>query len=388
MPLKILFVSHSSEFYGAENSLFDILFNLDRNLFEPYLIVPRKGILSIKAQEIGIKIFFVKHKQWVTGKRSAWKQFFYIPFHVISTINVRKIAKHHRIDLVYTNTSTIIHAALAARSLALPHIWHIRESLGTTYVLILGSKILLKVINYLSSKIILNSKNTYNFFKPCNRDKTEIIYNGLDISKKCLKNNISSNDHTLKDQFSLHENDLLVGMVGSINERKNQRDLILAMPIILQLFPNTKLLIIGDNKSDNLYCSEIKNLCNRMHLNEHVVFTGFMEDLRPIYSILNLLVLLSSDEPFGRVLIEAMSFNVPVIATNVGGVNEIINNGINGILIEKRDPFIVANAIIDLLNDKEKSHKLVNAGRETVVMNFDIKKSIVAIQNIIINLCG
>lgn len=389
MVLKILFISHSSKFYGAENSLLDLLSHLDRKRFELYLVCPREGILSEKAQEIRIKTFFIKHKPWITGKTKTWKQFCYIPFYLFSIFNTIKIAKNLKIDLIYTNTSTIIHGAVAAKILSIPHIWHIRETLGITYASIFGNKILLKIVDYFSSKIILNSRNTHSFFNACKVGKTEIIYNGIDINHAKGIEEISKNTSLLMQKYSLNKNDTLIGMCGNIHDGKGQKELILAMPIILKSIPDTKLLIVGDDSiKNNPYCSEIKDLCNNLNLNANVIFTGFQKDMIPIYSILNLLVLLSNDEPFGRVLIEAMSYKIPVIATNVGGVKEIIKNEVNGILIDSREPTLVANTVVNLLKDKDKMSILGNEGRKTVIDFFEIKKSIQAIENSIINLCS
>jgi len=135
------------------------------------------------------------------------------------------------------------------------------------------------------------------------KQKTEIVYNGIDIRKVKNNKHISRDLLLFRKKYSLKKTDVLIGIVGSINKSKGQRELILAMPIIIKSIPSVKLLIVGDDNSKNhYYCSEIKTLCNNMSLNNYIIFTGFQKNMMPIYSLLHLLVSLSQNESFGRVL--------------------------------------------------------------------------------------
>ena len=106
-----------------------------------------------------------------------------------------------------------------------------------------------------------------------------------------------------------------------------------------------------------------------------MVFTDFRKDIPRIIASLDLLVLTSEKEHFGRVLIEAMACAKPVVATNAGGVPEIVKDGETGILVPPKDSSAMAEAIITLLQDKERARRMGLAGRERVEKMFDIKEN-------------
>ncbi|MEA3560266.1 MAG: glycosyltransferase, partial [Candidatus Omnitrophota bacterium] len=120
------------------------------------------------------------------------------------------------------------------------------------------------------------------------------------------------------------------------------------LPDIVKAFPDLKVFIVGEGSQRKRLEHYVKNL----GLLENVVFMGQYEDVRRIVSIFDIFVLSSLNEGMGRCLLEAQALGVPVVATKVGGVLEVVKDGLTGILVPARNPKVMTEAIINLLKDR------------------------------------
>ena len=148
-------------------------------------------------------------------------------------------------------------------------------------------------------------------------------------------------------------------------------------------YPSAKFLIVGKTIiGDSHYGQELTDLVNKLGLNRHIIFTGFRTDMSNIMAALDILVSASWEEPFGRTIIESMAAGKPVIATNAGGVPDIIENGVNGILVPPRNPQRLADGVLKVLNDLELGKKLGDAGRKAVKQRFSLEKQMRKIEKL------
>lgn len=380
---RILFISHSSEFYGAEKYLHDLLRHIDSNKFKVYLICPRPGYLIEEASKIGLKNFVISYERWLLPQRFAWRMLYHVPINIIAVFKIAWLLYKLKIECVYTNTSVVLSGALASKMCNIPHIWHVHETIATgqeQFQHFLGLRFVFGLIDSLSTRIVVNSNKIKNIFPPRMQKKICVVYNGFNTKPF---NAATYNKKALSFAIN-HER--AVAVVGNLCERKGQKAAILAMPLIMKRYPSLKLLLVGkDTAPDQIYLRNLQALVKQYELGKNVLFIGYQEKMNEVYAKVDVLLVPSSDEPFGRVIVEAMLAGVPVIANAVGGIPEIIEHGKNGILLESREPHVIANAVVDLLGSEEKRESLSSVARVMAEERFDITRMIKKIEEIILD---
>ena len=158
---------------------------------------------------------------------------------------------------------------------------------------------------------------------------------------------------------------------GRIEYRKGTLDLLQSSAFVAPAFPEVKYLVVGarHNSIDDAALNEI---LNQHDVRSHVEFVGHVpwQQLSDWYRRATVFVMPSLYETFGISVIEAMAFGLPVVATNVGGLPEVVQDGVTGILVPPKDPQALGGAIVRLLRDPELRKRLGNAGREQVLSEF------------------
>ncbi len=207
-----------------------------------------------------------------------------------------------------------------------------------------------------------------NFDLPEN--KIKVIYNCIDIDH--IKNYRSEIVKELKHKFSINNSSLVFGTVARLDDHKGHEYLINASKEVIKEVPESVFLFVGQGKLKDQLIQKIKD----NDLSEHFRIVGFQEDLPEILALIDIFVLPSVFEGFPFSILEAMAARKPVIATNVGGVPEIITNNVNGILVEPKDPDALSRAMILLAKDKEKRDHFAGSGYQTIIENFSLEKMI------------
>jgi len=377
MTSNILFVSHSAELNGAERMLLQILKNIDRQKFHPYLLLPESGPLGDEAKEIGVEEEIVPFKWWITEKSKIWRQPFSWLWNTGSVLRVLRILKRRKVALVFSNSSVAFSGAIAAKMKRIPHLWSIHEILGGKNPLLhffFGKRMLVRLISWLSSRVIVNSSASQQAFKT--DSKVQRIYNGIEINHK-----IDRPEESLRQEFGLLRDDFILGVVGKIYKEKGQREVILALDSLRRTHPRVKLLVVGDVK-DSDYYHALERLVVDLNLEPHVFFTGYRGDIIQLLRLMDLLVVASSVDSFGLVALEAMSVGTPVLAVGAGGLPEIISPGENGALIESQDPELIRKGLEILLQNPSRMHEVAEKGLQTVREKFSSEKQIRKIQRV------
>lgn len=159
-----------------------------------------------------------------------------------------------------------------------------------------------------------------------------------------------------------------VAVIGRVTQIKGHADLLRAFAIVTKSFPRATLSIVGDAAPDHQkYLNHLKTLCAQLGLQEKVKFTGHNAEVPNFLKMVDLLVLPSAgQEAFGRVLIEAGAAGVPVVATRVGGVAEVVVDRKTGLLVPPADPMALSGAVTLLLKDRALAATLAQAARKRV----------------------
>jgi glycosyltransferase involved in cell wall biosynthesis len=220
----------------------------------------------------------------------------------------------------------------------------------------------------------------------------ELIYNGVDLDRY---------DHTeacctLPEEYGFPEGTPLVGIVARLEPEKGHATLIEAWPIVLQQVPEARLLIIGEGSQRATLEAQADALgllgcgCSPEHCvgtrrarpDAKILFTGLRDDVPAVTAALDVAVLASYREAQGLALLEAMALRRPVVATKVGGVPEMIDDGRTGLLVAPRDPQALATAIVRVLTDHPLADTIARAGHDFVQAHFSIEHMIDAVSAI------
>jgi glycosyltransferase involved in cell wall biosynthesis len=203
-----------------------------------------------------------------------------------------------------------------------------------------------------------------------NTSKIKVIYNGIDITR--FNKNINDSDRNeLRRNFGLGSGKVIVN-ISRLSFIKGHIYLIKAMEKVSQEHPDVSCLIIGEGEAENV----LKTAVNRLGLAEKIKFYPSVSDTNKILLIADVFVLPTIQEGLGLAILEAMASGIPVVATNIGGIPEIIQNERNGLLVPVQDSQVLAGTIIRLLKDEPLRIRLVQNGRRTVKDKFSIKRMV------------
>jgi len=301
----------------------------------------------------------------------------------LAFIKLFLLFRKERFDIVHTHTAKAgfigrIAAKLAGIRLII-HTPHGHNLYGYFNFWFTQSIIILeRIASLFTDKIIAltNIEKTdmirYNICKP---SKIAVIRSGINLD---IYDKIKVDIEQKKAEFDAARDDFLVGMIGRLDVVKGPEYFIEASKYIAEKLPQTRFLIVGDGSLREKLISRSRQL----DLEEKIAFLGWREDTAEILSILDVLVLTSLNEAVGRVLLEAGASAKPVVATNVGGIPEILKDNETGILVSAGDSRKIANAVINLLKDEKKRFEMGQAAKDWINVNFNEKRMVVEIHNL------
>jgi len=381
--LKILFYNHTSQVSGAERVLLLILARLNRSRFEPVLVCPPAGQLQKEARTLSVPCVTVGQlNARFTGKIGAFIR--YLISFVATIREVRARVRENKPELIHANSvraGLVISAATVG--LGIPIVWHVHDLLPQhplstcirLFTLILPPLRLVVVAEAAAERF--RGKLLQRFPR---RVEFAIIHNAIDVAKL----NSVSTGGSIHKELRIRNNDRLVGIVGNLSPVKGQLELVRAFAEVRKRVPNLALLVVGSalfNRDDGyqkLLAAEVRAL----GLDHCVRLLGQRNDVPAIMSGLDLLVLNSRSEAFPLVALEGMAAGVPVLATAVGGLPELITHEKNGWLV----PFGAEEKLIAgmslLLERREVSAHLAANARQHVTKNFPVHKFMKSIESI------
>lgn len=361
---KILFVHSSSELYGSDRSLLNIVTNLNRDKYQIHVLLPSKGPLyneMLKIEDIDVQIFDVavlRRKNLSIKGMLEYTSSFFNSLHFI-----KKFIKQNSIDIVDTNTAVVFPAAIAAKHCHKKSVWHIREIIVNSF----ENNVISFLMNKFADVIIANSKATGEALK-VDKNKIKVVYNAVDNSK--IK--------------KIPHNDIHVGMAGRINRWKGQKLFVDAAEKVLPKHKNVEFYIAGEAyNGEEFLKGELQSYIDQKNLSKNVKLLGQVNKMSDFYNDLDIFVLPSiQPEPFGLVVIEAMSYGLPVIATKHGGPVEIIDNQVDGFLVDYLNSDEMANKIDLLISNDELREEMGKKGQIKKKQKFSIESMVNSIEMI------
>lgn len=203
---------------------------------------------------------------------------------------------------------------------------------------------------------------------PLSENKITLLHNYVDTTKF---NPLCFNPKIFRNEFSINENEILIGMMARISPGKGHEEFLFAAKELNKVFKNLKFVIVGEaSQGEDVYASSIKKIIETLSLN-NVILTGFRKDTPAILSSMDIFVFPSHAEAFGIALIEAMAMEKATVCSNSDGVLDIAIDGETSLLFEKKNAEDLISKLKTLIQSKELRDKLGTNGRKRVVKEFD-----------------
>ena len=356
---NILLLHSSNDLYGASKiflQLIDLFTTWDFNV---HVVLPEKGKLDSFLIEKNIKIEY--------NELGVLRKKYLNPLGLINRLfsNIKAIKflsnyiKNHSIDLVYTNTSTILSGGISAKKNNIPSLFHIHEiPTGNKFYEFFSGKI----INRISHKVLAVSNSVKNhWLKNIDEYKIERVYNGI-IFKKI--------DSIIK--LDSDQDDFVITSVARLIPYKGHCYFIDIANELIKKSIKFKFLIVGDSLSSYLsYEKSVKQKVKDLGLENQIKFLGFRNDVSSILKQSDLFIHPAiAPDPLPTVLFESLYNDLPTVATNLGGAIEILDNGNNGLLIPYNDPKKAANLINEYCSNNKLQKKHLENSKKNFKINF------------------
>ncbi len=390
---RILFICHDGDLYGSQQSLNLIVRHLPAETYQCFVSVARPGPLcELLEKNPNTVVLAHKRLQWVKHDPRTLLQkigdcltlaVLALPrtWHLFNTI------RREKINVVHTNVTVSLEGALAATLAGVPHIWHIRELFmapSPKFHLVLGRAISRWIIDRFSDQVICISQAVRDQFGPYvedDPDKYQLIYNAMNL--QALPALMPWNDPQRGILRSLscaalkipESKRFRVGYIGRLSAGKGFHELLEAFALLRKRQLPIELVVAGQFV-DTAYEQRIRHLIAREDLGAEVHFLGYQSDLKPVYEVMDLMVVPSINEPFGRVVIEAMAQGIPCIGANAGGIPEIIDDLETGWLYPPGDIYALAGLLEELMGAFWKLETIQHNARRMVCQRFNIETQI------------
>jgi len=369
-PTTILYLHPTAGLGGAANSLLSLFEGLDRRRFEPLLVLPEEGGFSRKAREIGVETLVLPAMiRFEEGYRLSR-----LPRMLRSVYELAKIAKRKSVRIIHSNSPrTAYLGGTAARIAGVRSVTHVRDIHLNPFSD--GRKA--RFLGRLSDAIVAVSSATKAPIvsaTPSLEAKTKVIYNGIDITKL---DELPQRD--VRPELGVEKDAPLIGSVGLLHPVKGPDVLIRAAARLKKSFPALKVLLVGDVllKQDETYKQELAELAGKESLGDVIMFTGFREDVFDLMRAMDVFVHPAVyPDPLPRALLEAGALRRPIVATDVGGVPEIVEHGRSGLLVEPSNPEALADAVASLLSDRKKATALGAEARRKIERSFSLAQHV------------
>ncbi len=344
---KVLQLVETLDLGGMERVIATLAYSLDKAKYDVEVwCVARGGRIANELEHKGLKVKILNILNY------------HNPFDALKIIFLLRGAKPDIVHIHGYFASTIgrIAAKLAGVPVIIVHVhstywWYKKRHI-----------VVEKLLSIVTHKIICCSKAVEEFvqeYEGIKSSRTVVIYNGIDENRF----NQFKDTFVIKQVLKINPSDMVVGIVASLTPQKGHIYFLEAASKVLETFAQITFLIVGDG----ILRKELEQKVNDLNIVSHVIFTGKRDDVPDLLSIMDMVVLSSKiREGMPISIIEAMACSKPVVATNIGGVPEVVKDGETGLLVPAKSSFALASAITRLLKDKEYAVALGEAGKKRV----------------------
>lgn len=357
MTIRVLHIAEAAG--GVERYLYALLRNSDPQMVENYFIASQQYEAE-KFQKYVSGIYQIKmaHAASIKEDKKSIKQ-------------IKKIVNQIKPDIVYAHSTKA--GALTRIALIGMHIPVIYNPHGWAFNIIQSSKkelaykLIERVQMPFTNKIICISeaeKESAVRNHICSADKIRVITNGVDFELLDQAKSVTRNELGIpKDAF-------VVGQIGRLTEQKSPDVFVEMAEKIKEVIPNSFFIMIGDGNLEE----EVRDLIKAKGLDKSFLITGWVQNPTGYLKCLDVATMLSRWEGFGLALVEYMYGGVPLVSTKVDAIPYVVNDGVDGLLVEPNRPDEAAKAVIRIHDDSALATKLIENGRLIAKQKYDVRR--------------
>jgi glycosyltransferase involved in cell wall biosynthesis len=367
---RILFLDHTAVLGGAELCLLDVAAYFREGSL---VALMEDGPLREALERRGVRVTVLASGGSLrqVKRESAVPGFAAVGAVLNAAREVARLARDY--DVVYANSQkAFVVACVSAAFARRPVLWHLHDILDKRIFSRVNIGVDVFLANHVASRVIANSQATASALRANGgtRVPVDVVYNGLDPA---VADTVTAADAaSMRASLGLGKGPLL-GLFGRLAPWKGQHVAIQALALI-DVDTDVELVIVGDALfGEESYAAELRALVAKYELAKRVHFLGFRNDVPVLMRMVDVLIHTSTaPEPFGRVIVEGMLAERPVIATAGGGASEIVRPGVTAWQIQPNSPVDLATAILDVIDDPSRAREIALAGRADAIARFTL----------------
>lgn len=352
----LFFSSFGNLRWGGQRSLFHLVTRLDRSRYRAVVLLPAEDDFAEALRGQGLEI--VIHELPPIGLTA--------PFACLSSVcYLRRLVERLDVSLMHTDgPRNTLYAGLVSRRKSIPVVFHVRASDRDRYD---------RIIYRCADRIILVAESLRKRFDWVgDNSKFRTIYNGVDL--KQFEGGGSA--APALEAPSRSDHGVVIVCAGRVEPQKGQHGLIEACAKLKDAGIAFQLLLAGD-VTDEIYLAKCRNRATELKIEDRVTFSGYVKNMPEMLHRADIFVLPSiHGEAFSRAMIEAMAAGRPVVAADVGGAREAIEDGVSGYVAPPADPDALGNKILFLANDAGRRQRFGAAARKRVEERFTIEQNV------------
>lgn len=374
LKIKVAYICTPIEFGGAERVSFNFFQFINREKFDItpiFLIRPweSKPLLALSAEEMGYNPIYIPV---ATNRHDNYFRIFRV------SVELLNIFREYKFDIIHSHGYfTDICSLLIARIMNIPCLSTCHGYINNNFKLKLYN-FFDKIFLFFASKIIVVSDTVGDELKLLKYFRKSIVICPNAVPLLVVNKVKIADDSWSFSGIDRDHSKTTIGYVGRLSREKGVVFLLAAFVHDILKNSDVRLVVIGEGDES----TSLKQSAKEFGIADRVFFLGFQKNVEALLPCIDLFVLPSLTEGTPMALLEAMASGIPVIATNVGGVPSIIENGVNGILVNPQSPGEIAVAIDKIINDEIFKTKLSNNGLETIRKKFGVKRWCANMENI------
>ena len=352
MTGTILFVHGAADIGGSERDLLLIVDRLRQAKRDPAVVCPAQGPLIEALREREVKTYSVPFP--------AWRKLFAYPKRRGAVEALRRVLLASRPDLVHVNDFWWMPQTLeAAKGLDLPILAYVRQEIEVR-----------KVQRYNLDRaaiVVAMSRMLQRSIEAAGVRHVRTVYSGLE----CREIPEGEGGQEVRRRFGIPEGAPVIGTVANLFPRKGYDVVLSGLPRILESVPKLHYVIVGSGNPEHQ--AVLEGRVGQLGLADRVHFAGFQRSVYPYLAAMDLYVHPARLEGFGIAVMEAMAMGKAVVASNTGGIPDIVVDGQNGVLVRPGDVAAFADSIMTLLGDDSRRVAMGQAARERIRRHFTIE---------------
>ncbi len=357
-PIRVLQLTSSLGFYGAEQMIMTLITALDRELFDVRLATLEKKRVSSNAIVSTARAAGVDAVTFPCRGRLDWR----------AIRALKSLVEEQRIEILHCHEpKSRLYGAVVSRMTGVPvvathHLWT-GQNLRTRLVELIDAAVL-----HSCHRVVAVSSSVAESMRRVliSSSRIEVIPNGIDLS--VFKD--SQQNSELRASLGIPPGVPVIGAVGRLDIQKAHERLIEAARKLTDAGQDAIYLIVGEGVER----PRLESLVRNLGLSDRVLLPGYRSDIKPFLAIMDLFVLPSRREGTPMALLEAMAMRKPVVATAVGGVPDVLTDGIDGIMLPESGVGGLSDALLRLLRDPALAHQMARSGRRRVETEFSSRR--------------